>query len=303
MFVHTQTGTFPCMDLGEGTPILFVHGAACDHRIWTPHVTHLARHYRCIAPTLRWFGPTDWRGSSAEFGEATHAEDLAAIIENLECGPVFMIGWSYGANVALRLTVDRPDLVSRVVAYEPSSTSLVSDSSSVEAHQTSMRETFLPVTTAASSGDAPGVLSAFIDAVGGLGTFKKLPPELRRICTENAHTLIPLLNSKHRFTSVTVEDLANLSVPVHVAWGGQSAKAWTIPGESAAKVANISGHRIPDADHIWPAREPGAFLSWLESLGELGPTAKQVRPATRLANAPTRNLRELTCIGEKQTQF
>lgn len=303
MVVRTQTGTFPCMDLGEGAPILFVHGAACDHRIWTPHVKHLAQQYRCIAPTLRWFGSTDWPASSAEFGETTHAEDLAAIIESLKCGPVFIIGWSYGANVALRLTVDRPDLVSRVVAYEPSATSLVSDSSSVEAHQTSMRETFLPVTTAASSGDGFGVLSAFIDAVGGPGTFRKLPPELRRICVENAHTLIPLLNSKHRFASVTVEDLANLSVPVHVAWGGRSGKVWTIPSESAARVTNISGHRIPDADHIWPASEPGEFLSWLKSLGELGKTAKQVRPATGFANAPTRNLRELTCIGEKQTQF
>lgn len=303
MAVHTQTGTFPCMDLGEGAPILFVHGAACDHRIWTPHVTHLAQQYRCIAPTLRWFGSTDWPANSAEFGETTHSEDLAAIIESLKCGPVFMIGWSYGANVALRLTVDRPDLVSRVVAYEPSATSLVSDSSSVEAHQTSMRETFLPVTTAASSGDGFGVLSAFIDAVGGPGTFRKLPIELRRICVENAHTLIPLLNSKHRFASVTVEDLANLSVPVHVAWGGQSGKVWTIPSESAARVTNISGHRIPDADHIWPAREPGEFLSWLESLGELGKTAKQVRPATGFANAPTRNLRELARIGEKQAQL
>lgn len=265
MYVYSPTDSFPCIDRGEGSPVLFIHGAACDHRIWEPHVDHLAKRYRCIAPTLRWFGQTHWQSGIAAFGEKTHSADLASIIEKLGCGPVCAVGWSYGANVALRLAVDRPDLVSRVVAYEPSSTSLVSEAPSIEAHQRSMRETFLPVTDAASEGDSLGVLAAFIDAVGGPGTFNSLTPGFRQICLENAHTLIPLLNSKHRFDSVSASELQTLAMPVHVAWGGQSGKVWTIPSEAAAELENVCGDKIPSADHIWPVKDTDGFLSWLDA--------------------------------------
>lgn len=265
MTVFSSIDSLPCLDRGTGSPILFIHGAACDHRIWEPHVNHLGKHYRCIAPTLRWFGSVHWHSDPAEFGEQAHSGDLVSLIEGLGCGPVCVVGWSYGANVALRLTVDRPDLVSCVVAYEPSSTSLVHEPTAIQAHQTSMQQTFAPVTDAASQGDGIAVLRAFIDAVGGRGTFKKLPAEFRQICLENAHTLIPLLNSKHRFASVTREELADTSTPLHVAWGGRSGKVWTIPSESAAGLANVCGHKIPNADHIWPTKDPDGFLSWLQS--------------------------------------
>lgn len=281
MTVFTSTDSFPCIDRGEGSPILFIHGAACDHRIWEPHANHLAKRHRCIAPTLRWFGQTPWHPDSAKFGEKTHADDLALIIEGLGCGPVSVVGWSYGANVALRLTVDRPDLVTRVVAYEPSSTSLVRDAAAIEAHQASMRETFLPVTDAASRGNWFEVLSAFIEAVGGSGTFETLPPELREICVDNAHTLLPLLNSKHRFDSVTLEELATQSASVHVAWGGRSGKVWRMPSESAAYLSNVCGHRISDADHIWPAKDPSGFLSWLDGIIDPASIQNYARPITR----------------------
>lgn len=271
MTVHSATDSFPCIDRGDGPPILLVHGAACDHRIWAPHVAHLENTHRCIAPTLRWFGTSTWPGNIADFGEKIHAMDLADIIESLGCGPVLLLGWSYGANVALRLAVDRPELVSGIVAYEPSATSLVSNTADIAAHQSSMREKFLPVTDAASGRDNLGVLTAFIDAVGGAGTFEKLSPDIRQICLENAHTLIPLLNSKHRFDSVSAHELAELSMPVHVAWGGRSGKVWTIPSESATRVVNVSGHTIQGANHIWPAKDPIGFLAWLKRSGALEP--------------------------------
>ncbi|WP_170419220.1 alpha/beta fold hydrolase [Ruegeria atlantica] len=266
MTIHVSNNFFPCIDRGNGAPILFVHGAACDHRIWAPHVQKLSKQYRCIAPTLRWFGPSEWSETTLEFNEKTHADDLAFIIESFNCGPVFVVGWSYGANVALRLSVDRPNLVSGVAVYEPSSTSLVSTPVDIAMHQLSMQETFLPVTEAAATDGGIGVLKAFIGAVSGSGTFGKLPPDLRQICLENAHTLIPLLSAKHRFVSVTAAELETLPLPVHVAWGEQSGDVWTIPSKAVAGLTNVRSYAIPGADHIWPAKDPMAFLSWLGSV-------------------------------------
>ncbi|MEM6595341.1 MAG: alpha/beta hydrolase [Pseudomonadota bacterium] len=55
----------------------------------------------------------DWDGTR-DYGEM--ARDLAA--EALD-GPAHVIGHSYGAYVALRLAVDRPDLVASLSLYEP----------------------------------------------------------------------------------------------------------------------------------------------------------------------------------------
>ncbi len=283
MTIHVSPDYFPRIDRGTGAPILFIHGAACDHRIWEPHVQNLSQRYRCIAPTLRWFGQFDWPESTLEFNENTHAVDLASIIENLDCGPVFVVGWSYGANVALRLSVDRPDLVSGVAVYEPSSTSLVSTPLSIAMHQLCMQETFFPVTEAAVTGDEIAVLKAFIGAVAGPGTFGKLPPNLRQICSDNAHTLTPLLSAKHRFASVTGAELEKLPMPVHVAWGEQSGDVWTIPSKAAAGLTNVCGYAIPAADHILPAKDPMAFLSWLDSLLHPGP--KKMLHIATAANA------------------
>ena len=266
MTIHVSADYFPRIDRGTGAPVLFVHGAACDHRIWAPHIQYLSRHHRCVAPTLRWFGQSRWPATELEFNEKTHADDLASIIESLECGPVFVVGWSYGANVALRLSVDRPDLISGVAVYEPSSTSLVSVPLDIVTHQLRMQETYLPVTDAAAEGDKVGVLKAFICAVGGDDTFRKLPTNLRQICLDNAHTLIPLLRAKHRFASVTAAELATLPMPVHFAWGEQSGDVWTIPSKAAAGLSNVRGHAIPGTDHIWPAKDPMAFLSWLDGV-------------------------------------
>lgn len=46
---------------GNGPPILLIHGAASDHRIWRPHIELMRDRFRCFAPTLRWFGPDRWR--------------------------------------------------------------------------------------------------------------------------------------------------------------------------------------------------------------------------------------------------
>lgn len=266
MNVQTTTDIIPCLDWGDGPPILFIHGAACDYRIWTPHVEYLVNRYRCIAPTLRWFGTTSWRPDGAKFGEVTHANDLANLIEALGCGPVFLVGWSYGANVALRLAVDRPDLISGVAVYEPSSTGLVSDDAEFSKHQISMRKTFQPIMDAAAAGDQFKCLKAFIDAVDGGGVFANLPAALRQICLDNAHTLTPLLNAKQRIDPISAHEVKDLPMPAHVAWGEWSGDVWTIPSKATAKIANVCGEEIPGTNHVWPAKDPIGFSTWLKTI-------------------------------------
>ncbi len=67
--------------IGEGAAVVFVHGAAEDHRIWQPQLAALADEFTIAA----WDQPGAGRSSDvpADFGLADYAHRLASIIEAL----------------------------------------------------------------------------------------------------------------------------------------------------------------------------------------------------------------------------
>ena len=66
-------------DLGEGTPVLLVHGSLCDYRYWQWQLRSLGEHHRLIVPSLRHYYPERWDGQGADFTSARHVADLLAL--------------------------------------------------------------------------------------------------------------------------------------------------------------------------------------------------------------------------------
>jgi pimeloyl-ACP methyl ester carboxylesterase len=66
------------LDQGSGESVIFVHGAISDHRAWEPIRDEIARKYRFIALTQRYFGTGPWKDDGKEFSVATFADDLVA---------------------------------------------------------------------------------------------------------------------------------------------------------------------------------------------------------------------------------
>ena len=94
--------------VGEGPPLVFVHGAAEDGRVWQPQLAALADEFTVVA----WDEPGAGRSSDlpADFGLADYADCLAALIEALELGPAHVAGLSWGGTVVQELYRHRPDL-------------------------------------------------------------------------------------------------------------------------------------------------------------------------------------------------
>jgi pimeloyl-ACP methyl ester carboxylesterase len=63
-----------------------------------------------------------------ELSPETHADDVAALIEALDAGPVDLFASSGGAVNALALAAKRPDLIHTLVAHEPPLAGIVPDS-------------------------------------------------------------------------------------------------------------------------------------------------------------------------------
>jgi pimeloyl-ACP methyl ester carboxylesterase len=102
--------------VGEGPPLVFVHGAASNSRLWQPQLEALADEFTVVA----WDEPGAGRSSDvpADFGLADYAHCLAALIEELALGPAHVAGLSWGGTVALELYRHHPGLVATLILVD-----------------------------------------------------------------------------------------------------------------------------------------------------------------------------------------
>ena len=102
---------------GEGTPIIFVHEFAGDHRSWEPQVRYFSRNYKCITFCARGFAPSDVPANSDMYSQDIAREDIKAVLDSLDIGEAHVIGLSMGGFSALHFGLHYPDRVlSQVIA-------------------------------------------------------------------------------------------------------------------------------------------------------------------------------------------
>jgi pimeloyl-ACP methyl ester carboxylesterase len=92
---------------GEGLPLVFVHGAFADARIWEPQWQHFSARYRLLRYDLRGHGRT---GASdlPHYSITTFADDLTALLDALEIHSPVVCGLSWGGSIAQAFAVRNP---------------------------------------------------------------------------------------------------------------------------------------------------------------------------------------------------
>ena len=104
-------------ETGEGTPIIFVHEFAGDHRSWEPQVRYFSRNYKCINFSARGFTPSDVPATFDMYSQDIAREDIKAVLDSLDIGEAHVIGLSMGGFSALHFGMHYPDRVlSQVIA-------------------------------------------------------------------------------------------------------------------------------------------------------------------------------------------
>lgn len=102
-------------ELGDGPPLLLIHGIGLDSCCWDGLADDLARTQRVVVYDRRGYG----RSGGAAAGWHEHAEDAAALVRELGLAPVTVAAWSSGGIVALDLAAHHQDIVRRLVLAEP----------------------------------------------------------------------------------------------------------------------------------------------------------------------------------------
>jgi pimeloyl-ACP methyl ester carboxylesterase len=88
-------------EAGTGTPIVFVHEFAGDHRSWEPQVRHFARRYRCIAYNARGYPPSDVPEDFERYSQARARDDIRCVLDALGLQRAHVVGLSMGAFATL----------------------------------------------------------------------------------------------------------------------------------------------------------------------------------------------------------
>jgi pimeloyl-ACP methyl ester carboxylesterase len=94
---------------GSGTPILFIHEFAGDHRSFEPQVAHLQDRYRCIVYSARGYPPSDVPFDAAAYSQARAVADAIAVLDGLRIDRAHIVGLSMGGFCTLHLGLRHPE--------------------------------------------------------------------------------------------------------------------------------------------------------------------------------------------------
>src|SRR6266850_5258735 len=101
------------IEAGRGAPVILLHGTGGEGARWMPTIKGLASSFRVIAPDQIGFGQSDKPLTTYHSG--VFAGFLARFMQAIGVPKASLVGQSMGAQVALSLAVQYPQLVDRLV--------------------------------------------------------------------------------------------------------------------------------------------------------------------------------------------
>ncbi len=114
------------LEAGQRPTVLLLHSSVSGNRQWRTLMSALSDRYHVIAPNLIGYGQTGpWPG-----GRLQTLADQSALVRPFLAqhdGPATVIGHSFGATVAMRVALDHPGQVTRLVLLEPNLSQLLRD--------------------------------------------------------------------------------------------------------------------------------------------------------------------------------
>ena len=105
--IKTNGGSFHVARIGQGRPLLLLHGWPEFWLTWEPVMNRLADRFQLIAPDLRGFGDSD--KPDGPYGPDRHAEDMLALLDALGVARVGVVGHDVGGAVMQPMARQAPE--------------------------------------------------------------------------------------------------------------------------------------------------------------------------------------------------
>lgn len=115
-FVEVNGADIHYVDVGEGDPILFLHGNPTSSYLWRNIIPHLQPEARCIAPDLIGMGLSDKPDIGYTFEE--HFEYMGAFIDELGLEDITLVVHDWGSGIGFHYAHMNPDNVTAIAFME-----------------------------------------------------------------------------------------------------------------------------------------------------------------------------------------
>ncbi|MEU1817324.1 alpha/beta hydrolase [Streptomyces roseifaciens] len=246
--------------VGEGEPLVLVHGGLTDHYTWRAVVPALAESFRVLV--------YDRRGHSASTrgaGRCTrreHEDDLAALLQTLGIAPAHVVGNSFGASTALGLAVRRPDLLRTVIAHEPPLLGVIRGDDPAHVLMRAAQNGIDAAVALILAGEAGEGVRRFTEEVAlGPGSWEALPDRVRATLVANSRAFAAE-QSDPGWASLDLTRLSACAGPALLTYGTES-PPWlppvTVELSRTMRRAELRG--LQGAGHIPHVSHPEVFAA------------------------------------------
>lgn len=133
--VKTTGATINVATLGNGDPLLLLHGYPETHLIWRDIAPELARNFTVVCPDLRGYGDSskpEGASDHSNYSKRAMAADMVEVMAALGHRAFSLAGHDRGGRVGYRLALDHPAAVKRLALLDIVSTKAVYEQGGME---------------------------------------------------------------------------------------------------------------------------------------------------------------------------
>ena len=260
------------LEQGQGDPIILIHGAIGDYRSWRFQIDTLSTSNRVISISRRYAWPNNQPGPNDRFdcSVSFHAKDIVEFMNQLNIDTAHIMGHSYGAMIALRVAIDRPDKVKSLVLGEPVVETIVSGTKTGDSLIVDFRKKTEKAVDFYRNGNTEKSLRWFLTMVLGEDIFDQVPTEVQNAWLQNMVEGICIADTRD-MSSISKQAISNIEIPTLLISGTQSPMLFQVVSDSLNKIIpNSSLKKLPNTSHGLQGENPIDFnfsmLNFLKNL-------------------------------------
>lgn len=228
---------------GSGSPVVLLHGAGMDSRLWDDVAPRLARHHQVIRFDARGLG----RSTTPE-QPFSDVDDLRTVLDHFGLHRAALVGLSMGGETALDFALAHPERIEAL--------GLVG--SSVGGHAWPQDADLLAYDSARRERDAEALARLELSVWASMGRTAPGGELIEAMVADNAHRRI--VSEQHLMSSADLDAVAHLgdiAAPTLVVHGDRDhPEIGVIAQRLATDILGARGELIPNADHYLPLRTP-----------------------------------------------
>jgi 3-oxoadipate enol-lactonase len=235
-------GTLWAERRGSGTPVVLLHGAGMDGRLWDDVLPELARHCSVIRYDARGLGRSTPPGQPY-----WDVDDLGAVLDHFTLDRAVLVGLSMGGETALDFTLAHPDRVTALALIGTSVSGYVwPDTPQLAAYAAARRR-----------GDADALAELELTIWASIGATTAAGARIAAMVAHNARRRIVSERLARYPSTDAIARLGEITVPTLIVHGDRDHPE--IASIARRLVADIPGARaetVIGADHYLPLRTP-----------------------------------------------